>query len=151
MQYKYFIVKPTNQNEFTVSLEGTSLFLTIMVSASILLGIGLKLISNFHHITSELRDLREDLNTHSNTEGHLKILEQVGELQDKLIDFDKRFAVHAQDYVNYKDSELLRFNGTREAIAHKWQRTEHELDAIRASVKELQHFLQKRDEFKIRE
>lgn len=135
----------------TLSLQSTGLLLATLVSGSILIGIAIRLVTNFQNMATSIRDLKEDLNTHINSEGHVKILDEVKTLRGNLIDFDKRFAVHCQDYVNYKDGNILAYNGVREAIGHKWQRTEDELHGVKASIKDLESFLQKRDDFKIRE
>lgn len=136
---------PQNPSGVVVTLEGTSLFLTILVSTSILLGAGIKLISKFNIITSSLRDLREDLNTHE------QLIQQIKVIQKDVCGLDKRFDIHLQDYVNYKDATLLAINGNKERIEHKGERLENYYEELKGEIKELQGFLHKRHDFRIRD
>lgn len=136
---------PQNTGGLIVTLEGTSLFLTILVSTSILLAGGIKLISKFNIITAEIRDLKEDLNAHE------QLIQQIKTLQKDVCNLDKKFEIHLQDYVNYKDSTLLNFNGYKEKIEHKAERMENYYKELKKDIKELQNFLQKQHEFKIRD
>ena len=70
---------------------------------------------------------------------------------ERIKDLDKRLDIHLQDYINYKDGNLLSHNGLQERIDHKWERTENEFNSIKISIKELQGFLQSKGDFKIRE
>ncbi|MCC5619245.1 hypothetical protein LC605_30075, partial [Nostoc sp. CHAB 5836] len=70
-------VHPNNQPTFNITLESTGIFLGILVSFSALLGGIIKAITKFNSIDNNLRDLREDFNTHVNAEGHNEILKQV--------------------------------------------------------------------------
>jgi hypothetical protein len=145
-------VKPDLQSpSFTITLESTGIFLGILVSFSLLAGILVKVISNFNSLNAEIRDLKEDLNSHSNMEGHDKLLPRVKEIEDKFQSLDKRFDVHLQDYSGYKDIALLAINGNKELIIHKWIRTEEEFQKTNSDVKELQRYLQQRGDFRIRE
>ncbi|MBN3911099.1 MAG: hypothetical protein HWQ35_32525 [Nostoc sp. NMS1] len=139
------------QAGFVVTLEGTSLFLGILLSTFALIGIGVKVVSKFNTITNEIRDLREDLNTHANSEGHEKLLKEVELLQKDVIAFDKRFDVHLQDYTNYKDANLLQNNNLNEKINHTWNKTEKVFIEHKTDIKDLQQFLQKQENFRIRE
>ena len=60
---------------------------------------------------------------------------------------DVRFR-HAHLFLNGRQT-VINLNGIRETIAHKWDRTEDEFDGVKGSVKDLQSFLQKRDDFNI--
>jgi len=139
-----------HQQGMVVTLEGTNLVLAIVISTLGLLVTFARIVSKFNALTAEIRDLREDLNSHSNVEGHAKLLEQVKIIQKEFGNLDKRFDIHLQDYVNYKDAILLDRNGIRERIDHKWQRTEDEFKEVKISIKDIQGFLQKNDSFKIR-
>ncbi|MDQ3018256.1 MAG: hypothetical protein M3Q64_00060 [bacterium] len=122
----------------TLTLEATGIFLGILVSISLLAGVAINVISKMNRISFSINEIQEVLKSYaSNTE--------------KIKDLEKRFEVHLQDYVNYKDGMLLDRNGLRERIDHKWERTEDEFKVVKVNIKELQGFLQKRDEFKIRE
>jgi len=121
-----------------VTLESTGIFLGILGSACLLAGVAINIISKMNRISFSVDEIQEALKAYaSNTE--------------KIKDLDKRLDVHLQDYVNYKDAILLDRNGLRERIDHKWERTEDEFKAVKGSIKDLEGFLQRRDDFKIRE
>lgn len=134
-----------NTAGFIVTLEGTSLFLTILVSTSILLAGGIKLVSKFNIITAEIRDLREDLNTHE------QLIQQIKVIQKDVCGLDKKFDIHLQDYVNYKDAVLLAINGNKERIEHKAEKAEGYFKEVKADIKDIQGFLNKQQNFRIRE
>ncbi|MEH2437363.1 MAG: hypothetical protein V7K25_24535 [Nostoc sp.] len=144
------ILLVNNSQGFVVTLEGTSLFLTILISSCALLGIFIKIITKFNSITAEIRDLREDLGSHSKAEGHQQLLEQTRIIQKDLINFDKKFDLHLQDYQHYKDANLLAYNGINEKINHTWSKTEKLFIEHKGEIKELQQFLKKEQNFKIR-
>lgn len=119
------------QPAFAITLESTGIFLGILVSVSMLTGIAIKMVSKFNAITNEIRDLREDFNSHST------VIADVKTLQLDVIKLDKRLDIHLQDYVNYKDATLLNINGNKELIGHKWKRTEEEFEKRDEEIKEL--------------
>ncbi len=139
------------QTGFVVTLEGTSLFLTILISTSVLLATSIKIISKFNSIVAELKDLREELASHSNLEGHPKLLEPLKLLQKDVAAIDKKIDIHLQDYTNFKDANLLQHNGASEQIKHVWNKTEKLFTEQRTDIKDLQQFLQKQQNFRIRE
>ena len=145
------LANTTPQPGLIVTLEGTSLFLTVLISSCALLGIFIKIITKFNSITAEIRDLREDLNSHSKAEGHQRLLEQTKSIQKDFVNFDKKIDLHLQDYQHYKDANLLAYNGTNEKINHTWSKTEKLFIEHKAEIRELQQFLQKQQNFKIRE
>ncbi|BAY15699.1 hypothetical protein NIES21_15180 [Anabaenopsis circularis NIES-21] len=128
-----------------ITLESTGVFLGVLVSASMLIGIAIKIVSKFNSITNSIRDLREDLNSHT------KALDQTKLLNDKIFTFEKRVEIHFQDYVNYKDANLLAINGLKEKIDHKAKNAEEHFKELKAEIKDLQGFLQKHQNFRIRE
>ncbi|OCQ96082.1 hypothetical protein BCD64_12055 [Nostoc sp. MBR 210] len=127
-----------------ITWESTGVVLGVLVSASMLVGIAVKVVSKFNSITNSIRDLREDLNSHT------KSLEQTQLLNDKLFTFEKRLDVHLQDYVNHKDADLLAINGLKEKIDHKAENAEKYFKELRIEIKDIQGFLQKQQNFKIR-
>jgi hypothetical protein len=148
---KQIIITPVNnQTGVTVTLEGASIILTILVSASMLIGVGIKVISKFNAITADIRDLREDLNTHINAEGHEKILQQVRILQKEAAIFDKLFAVHQANYLNRTETVNMLISQLDQKINLRWERSEEEISKIISEVKELQKYLQRQGDFKIR-
>ncbi|NWF61757.1 MAG: hypothetical protein HXY43_21490 [Fischerella sp.] len=136
---------PNPQPSLTITLESAGIFLGSLVSVSILIGIIIKIVSKVNSINSEIKDLKEDLNENK------KIFEQVKTLEREVHGLDKRLDIHLQDYSGYKDVLLLAVNGNKEAIAHKWKRTEEEFEKTNSEVRELQRYLQQRGDFKIRE
>ena len=122
----------------TLTLESTGVFLGILVSVSALAGVAIKIISKMNHISISITQLQENLSKYANS------VEQIRQL-------DKKFDIHLQDYVNYKDSTLLALNGAEERIKHTWNKTEKLLEERKADIKELQQFLHKHQDFNIRE
>jgi len=132
------IPSPSPSPGIILNLETTGVFLGILVSFSVLAGVAISIISKINAISFSIDKIQEALKVYaSNT--------------DKIKDLDKRLDIHLQDYVNHKDAILLERNGIRERIDHKWERTEQEFNEIRQEVKEIQGYLQKRDEFKVRQ
>ncbi len=140
-----------NPTGLVVTLEGTNLFLTIILSLAALIGIIIKTTSKFNAIASEIRDLKEELNSHCKAGGHEQFVKQTEIIQKDLTSFDKKLDLHLQDYQNYKEANLLAYNGTQEKINHTWAKTEKLLNEQKGEIKELQKFLQKQQNFKIRE
>ncbi|AVH73818.1 hypothetical protein [Nostoc sp. 'Lobaria pulmonaria (5183) cyanobiont'] len=145
-----FVNSPPPQPTFGLTLEGTNLIITLVVSSAGILMSFIKIVSKFNEIVNEIRDLKEDLHTHTNSEGHEKLCREVELIEKDIAKFDKRFDIHAQDYINFKDATLLNFNGTNEKIKHTWQKTEKLLEERKTDIKELQ-LLWKQQNFKNRE
>lgn len=139
------------QSGFVVTLEGTNLLLTIILSLAALVAIIIRSVSQFNEITSKIRDLQEDLNSHSNAEGHAQLLQQVKQIQISLIAIERRIDLHLVDYTHEKDSTLLHINGVSDKVKHTWEKTEKILIEQKSEIKEMQKFLNKQQEFKIRE
>lgn len=131
-------VPPVSSPGFTLTLETTGIFLGILVSISALAAVAINIISKMNRISFSINKIEETLKEYASN-------------AEKIKDLDKRLDVHLQDYVNYKDAILVERNGIREKIDHKWERTENEFNEVKQQIKELQGYLQKRDEFKIRE
>ncbi|MEH1765803.1 MAG: hypothetical protein V7K76_26020 [Nostoc sp.] len=122
--------------EFT--LQDTGVFIGIIASLIMLSGVAVNIISKINKISFTVDGIQEDLKMHASN-------------AEKIKDLDKRLDIHLQDYVNYKDGNLLSHNGLEERINHKWQRSEGEFNAIKASIKDLQGFLVRTSDFKNRE
>lgn len=122
--------------EFT--LQETGISIGIITSLVMLSGVAVSIISKINKISFTVDGIQEALKLHATN-------------AEKIKDLDKRFDVHLQDYVNYKDANLLSHNGLDERIEHKWQRSEAEFNSIKGSIKELQGFLHRTNDFKIRE
>lgn len=143
--------QPQAQPGLVVTLEGANLLITIILSLAGLLAIVVRSVTQFNYITSEIKDLREDSNNHSNSEGHNQLSQQIKQIQTDLSAIDKKIDLHLLDYIHYKDSNLLHHNGSREKIDHTWKKTENLFIEQKAEIKEIQRFLQKQQDFTIRE
>jgi hypothetical protein len=128
---------PNNQPTLTISLESTGIFLGALVSVSILVAGFTKIVTNFNLINISIKELRQDIN--ANTQA----LSQLNVLHSEVLKLDKKFDLHQQDYINYKDANLLHVNGVEKQILHNWTKTENMLKEQKAEIKELQGFLQK--------
>ncbi|WGV24783.1 hypothetical protein [Halotia branconii] len=131
-------VSSTNSPGVVITLESTGIFLGILVSGSVLAGVAISVISKMNRISFLVNQIQETLKNHASN-------------AEKIKDLDKRFDIHLQDYINHKDATLLALNGNDEKIDHKWERTEELFKEIKVEIKELQQFLQKQQNFKIRE
>ncbi|MEJ1936197.1 hypothetical protein WDZ92_38880, partial [Nostoc sp. NIES-2111] len=83
------------------------------------------------------KELRQDIN--ANTQA----LSQLNVLHSEVLKLDKKLDLHLQDYINYKDANLLHVNGVEKQILHNWVKTENLLKEQKAEIKEIQGFLQK--------
>ncbi|OYD90603.1 hypothetical protein CDG76_30735 [Nostoc sp. 'Peltigera membranacea cyanobiont' 210A] len=122
--------------EFT--LQDTGVFIGVIGSLVMLSGVAISIISKINKISFTVDGIQDALKLHATN-------------AEKIKDLDKRLDIHLQDYVNYKDANLLSHNGLGNLIEHKWERSEEEFDAIKGSIKELQGFLHRNNDFKIRE
>ncbi|MEH1993818.1 hypothetical protein [Nostoc sp.] len=120
------------------TLQDTGISIGIIASLVMLSGVAISLISKINKISFTVDGIQETLKLHASN-------------AEKIKDLDKRLDIHLQDYVNYKDANLLSHNGLDELIQHKWQRSENEFNAIKQSIKELQGFLNRTNDFKVRE
>lgn len=127
----------TPQPIITLTLESTGIILGALVSFSILVAGFTKIVTNFNLINISIKDLREDLNANT------KALSQLNVLHSEVLNLDKKFDLHQQDYINYKDSNLLQLNGLEKQIGHNWSKTEKALAEQKGEIKDIQGFLQK--------
>lgn len=164
-----------------VTLEGTNLLLTIVLSTVALLALIAKATTNFNKINEQIRDLDKTLEANQKEREKLadqildlqknftafdkkceihindyfnakqRLLDQVENLQKHSGSLDKRFDVHLQDYVNHKDWSLLAINNCKELVEHKWERAEEEFAKDRAEIKDFKGFLIRKLDFRIRD
>lgn len=120
------------------ALQDAGVFVGIIGSLIIFSKVAIDIISKINKISFTVDGIQETLKLHASN-------------AEKIKDLDKRLDIHLQDYVNYKDANLLSHNGLNELIEHKWQRSETEFNALKASIKELQGFLVRTNDFKMRE
>ncbi|RCJ34596.1 hypothetical protein A6769_21960 [Nostoc punctiforme NIES-2108] len=120
------------------TLQDTQISIGIIASLVVLSGVAVSIVSKINKISFTVDGIQETLKLHASN-------------AEKIKDLDKRLDIHLQDYVNYKDANLLSHNGLDELIQHKWQRSESEFNAIKQNIKELQGFLNRTNDFKVRE
>ncbi|MEH2082471.1 MAG: hypothetical protein V7K89_21560 [Nostoc sp.] len=119
----------------TVTLESTGIFLGILVSASILAGLGFKIVSSVSKISSSISQIEEDLKDYSKS---------ANSNAQQLTEISHRLDLHVQDYVNRKNTITLLIGGIKETMEHRTNR-------LYTSMKDMESYLQKHEPFKIRE
>ncbi len=119
------------ESGIVVTLESTSIILGILVSGSILLGLGIKLVTNVNKISLSITQIQKDLKQLSNDSERI----------DKI---ERRLELHIQDFVNKKDVTQMLLGQLDEKINHKFRR-------LLFYCREMQRFLQKDTNFQIRE
>ncbi len=124
-------IATTSSPVITVTLESVGVFTGILVSISVLATLAIKLVSNLNSISSSITQIKEDLKEHANN-------------AEKIRDLDKRLDLHIQDYINRKDTVTL-------LIAQVSQTVDHRTNRLYTSMKDIENFLQKQGNFKIRE
>ena len=135
---KYQIAVTTSSPRVDFALQDAGVFVGIIGSLVAVFVVAIKIISKINKISFTVDGIQEALKLQAAN-------------AEKIKELDKRFDIHLQDYVNYKDANLLSHNGLEELIAHKWQRSETEFNTIKVSIKELQGFLMRTNDFKMRE
>lgn len=130
----------TPNNGVFISIDSIGVFLTIMVSVSILVTVGIKLISKFNHLNYSIKDLQDEIDKHSQSEGHERLIARVQQLEN----LDKRLDLHIQDYINRKDTVQMLLGQLNEKIDHKSLR-------LHTSVRDIEKFLLREGSFKIRD
>jgi gas vesicle protein len=117
-----------------------------------LIGLAIKMISKFNTITNDIRDLREDLNSHASVISDVKLL------QKDALALDKKFDIHLSSYANRNDVVQMVLGQINEKIDHKWERVEGMIKEVREEtkdvekeVKDVQKYLQKQGQFTIRD
>jgi hypothetical protein len=129
--FKTIIVVNQPEPGIVVTLQTTSVLLGILVSGSILLGIGIKLVTNINKISLSIAQIQKDLKQLSNDSERI----------DKI---ERRLELHIQDFVNRKDVTQMLLGQLDEKINHKFKR-------LLFYSREMQRFLQKDTNFQIRE
>ncbi|MEH1971117.1 hypothetical protein [Nostoc sp.] len=115
----------------TLTLETTGIFLGILVSASLLAGVAINVISKMNRISSSITQIEEALKGYAGN-------------AEKIRDLDKRFDLHIQEYINRKDVVQMVLGQLDQKINHKFRR-------LLFYTRDVQQFLQRDTAFKIRE
>ncbi|MDZ7966865.1 MAG: hypothetical protein RM368_18115 [Nostoc sp. DedSLP03] len=124
-------VTPSNPPGITLTLESTGIFLGILVSASVLGGIAVTVISKMNRISNSITQIE-------------KTLEEQARNAEKIREIDRTLALHIQEYVNRKDVIQMLLGQLNEKIDHKFKR-------VLFYTRDIQRFLQRDTDFKIRE
>lgn len=115
----------------TITLETTGIFLGILVSASLLAAVAINVISKMNRISSSISQIESDLKEQARN-------------AEKIREIDRTLALHIQEYVNRKDVVQMLMGQLNEKIDHKFRR-------VLFYTRDIQNFLQRDTNFKIRE
>ena len=137
---KQIIAVSSNASTVTINFnfQTVSIILSAAVSLSVLIGLIVKAVSKFNALESELKNLREDLNTINVSTKKIEVL------QKDYVGIDKRLDLHIQDYLNRVEAVNLICRQLDQKIDHKFIR-------LSGSMKDVEKFLQSQGVFKIRE
>lgn len=139
MQHKYYIISTSgNNSSIEINAQSLSIALSAAVSLSVLIGVLVNLVSKFNNVTSEVKNLREDL-----TAINLSMTE-FKNLQKDVNGLDKRHDLLAQSYANRVEAVNLIVRQLDEKIEHKFGR-------LAVSISDIESFLSKQGLFKVRE
>ncbi|MGF1934549.1 MAG: hypothetical protein RM347_009115 [Nostoc sp. ChiQUE02] len=125
------INSPNGSPGIVITLETTGIFLGILVSACMLAGVAINVISKMNRISSSITQIEEAL------KGYASNAEQIRDL-------DKRLDLHLQEYVNRKDVVQMVMGQLDQKINHKFKR-------LLFYTRDIQRYMQKNTDFKMRE
>ncbi|MEH2124175.1 hypothetical protein [Nostoc sp.] len=125
------ITNSSSSPGITITLETTGIFLGILVSASVLGGVAVNVISKMNRISSSISQIEEALKVYAGN-------------AEKIRDLDKKFDLHIQEYINRKDVVQMVLGQLDQKINHKFRR-------LLFYTRDVQQFLQRDTAFKIRE
>lgn len=155
MKPEIIAVNPNPQTPpgVTITLENLGIFLGILVSLSLLIGVAIKGLSAINRISSSIEKIEEDLKEQAKVVEKARDLEAEyierlrmlhAEFFERLSKAESRLDLHMQDYVNRKDVVQMVMGQLDEKINHKFKR-------LLFYTRDMQRFLQKGTEFMIRE
>ncbi len=101
------------------------------MSASVLAGVCIKVVSSISRISSSIAQIEKDLKEHADN----------GKRIDQL---DRKLDLHLQEYINRKDVVQILFGQLNEKVDHKFKK-------VLFYTRDIQSFLQRDSDFKIRE
>ena len=130
--------------KFSLDLEAIGVVVGILVSLTVLLGVLVNFTNKISHLESKVQYLQQELVEHSNLEGHKVIVERLNANSSELHRLEKEHDVHIQDYLNRKDMVQYMLGQLDQKINHKFNR-------LYTSMKDVEKFLQKSNNFRIRE
>ncbi|MDZ8090241.1 MAG: hypothetical protein RMY16_32525 [Nostoc sp. DedQUE12b] len=115
----------------TLTLENTGVFLGIIVSALVIGGVAVQIISKINRISSSVSQIEEAMKEHVRN-------------AEKIRQLEKTLDLHIQEYVNRKDVMQMVLGQLDQKINHKFKR-------LLFYTRDVQRFLQKDTNFNIRE
>jgi uncharacterized protein YoxC len=125
-------VTPNNSSPgIVLTLENTGIFLGVLVSVSVLFGVAYKVIASINKISLSIQNIEKEMNGYA-------------EHSKQITDISHQLDLHIQDYVNRKDTITLLLGGIKEVMEHRTNR-------LYTSMKDMEAYLQKSGNFKIRE
>lgn len=130
--------------KFSLDIEAIGVVFGILVSVTVLLGVVVNFTNKINHLESKVQYLQQELIEHSNLEGHRIIVERLNNNNNELYKLEKQLDIHLQDYINRKDLVQYMLGQLDEKVNHKFSR-------LYTSMKDMEKFLQKSNNFRIRE
>lgn len=131
-------------NNFTLSLEAVGILLGILVSTTIFLSLLIQYTNRINRLESSVQYLKQELLEHSNLDGHKILIEKLSHSAENMNRVEKALDLHIQDYINRKEFVEFIVNQLDEKINHKFGR-------LYSSMKDIEKFLQKGGDFRVRE
>lgn len=131
-------------NNVTLNLEAIGIFLGILVSLTILLGVLIQYANKLSSLDHRLHFLQQELLEHSNSDGHKVFVDKLENATQNVYRVEKSLDLHIQDYVNRKD--FIQF-----MLGQLDQKVDHKFERLHNAIKETEKFLQKTVGFKARE
>ncbi len=114
-----------------ITLESTGIFLGILVSVSVLGAVAVNIISKMNKISSSIIQIEEAMKEHARN-------------AEKIRQIEKTLDLHIQEYVNRKDVIQMLLGQLDGKIDHKFKR-------LLFYTRDVQRFLQRDTNFRIRE
>ena len=130
--------------KFSLDIEAIGVVFGILASVTVLLGVLVNFTNKINHLESKVQYLQQELIEHSNLEGHRIIVERLNNNNNELYKLEKQLDIHLQDYINRKDLVQYMLGQLDEKVNHKFSR-------LYTSMKDMEKFLQKSNNFRIRE
>lgn len=123
--------QPPSNTGVSVTLDNTSVFFTVLLSLTGLATVGWSTIFRINKAYIRLEAIE-------------KAIKEQNEYLHKIEKLDRQLELHVQEYVNRKDVVQMVLGQLNEKIDHKFRRTLF-------YTRDVQRFLQRTTEFKIRE
>jgi len=140
MNYSIAQVQQAPPRGIVLNLESTATLLGVLVSACALAAIVIRIVTQFNNIANTLKEIEEDLVKHVASEGHEKLEPRL----KKLDELDKKLDLHIQDMMSRKEVVNMLANQLDQKINHNFSALAH-------SMKDVESYLNKQGNFRIRQ